>query len=515
MEKENAVPGKNGKSSLNNYPKITTHDLESKDKFLYTLYKNLRGLIEIREINGKAKSQFLTFDQLLEYYPRADKNIYIGMLTRKNEHSGKAENCLEGRVLWADFDNKTLDQVKAKTQALKPNIIVSSGHGYHTYWLLTKAYGPEILRPALRAIAEALGSDSRTAEPARIMRLPGTWNVKGNPVKCELISYDIKTPYSLEDIKKHYQVKENPATRQPEAGPEILIPGEAKPCILEILKGVPKGSRNWATGRLTKELQIKGYTRERAYNVLKAWNDRNDPPEQPGPLYNSFQAYWKTDYKLLGCKMPTKEQQAMLSKYCDRKNCPFTGPMEIILENTVKINNRIFTNYKKITGYDLILYAVLLSEWDGLNVSQILTALTLKQTRPVMTRKTLYGSLETLEKADLIEVTRKQGRATFAKTINKGNYGTGYTILSNGATLGAINGNILPHEYKLYILLLKYAFGKGQAYPSEATLAKDLGGVTPQSVSKTISGLSKAGYVKREYYYTPQGNEKLRCYLKV
>jgi hypothetical protein len=509
MEKEKAVPGKNGRGLVNDYPKVTTLDLENKEKFITPIYEGLGGYIEVREIGKKARSLFFTYDELKEYYPGSHNNIYIGMFTRKTKYSGKADNCLESRVLWADFDNETLDQVREKTKDLKPNIIVNSGHGYHTYWLLTEAYGPEILRPVLRAIAEALGSDSRTAEPARIMRLPGTWNVKGDPVKCKLISYDIKAPYSLENIKKHY-----PETRQPEARPEILIPGEAKPCILGILKGVPEGDRNLTTGRLTKELQIKGYTKERAYNVLKAWNDRNDPPEQSGPLYNSFRAYWKTDYKLLGCKMPTKDLQTKLNKYCDRKNCPFNGPMEIILENTVKINNRIFTNYKKITGYDLILYAVLLSELEGLNVPQILTALTLKQTRPVMTRKTLYGSLETLEKTDLIEVTRKQGRATFAKAINKGNYGTGYTILSNGATLGAINGDILPHEFKLYVLLLKYAFGKGQAYPSEATLAKDLG-VISSSVSKTISGLSKAGYVKREYYYTPQGNEKLRCYLKV
>jgi biotin operon repressor len=509
MEKKEAVPGKNGIDLFGDKSIITTTDLKNKDDFCISLFKGLRGYIEIREINGKAKSQFLTYSDLLEYYPKHDKNIYIGMFTRKNNRSGKAENCLESRVLWADFDNETLENIKEITKELKPNIIVNSGHGYHTYWLLDKAHKPEDLRPTLKAIAEALGSDSRTAETARVMRLPGTYNIKADPVKCELISIEGK-PYSLETIKKHYPANTKEQT-PPVSG---LIPGEQRQCILNILNGVPAGSRNWLTGRLTKELQVRGYTKGRAFEIVTAWNKKNDPPEAQDTLYKSFIAYWAGDYKLLGCKMPNKDQQATLSLYCDPSKCRYSGQFEVILDNAVKINNRVFSYYKKLSGYDLVLYAVLLSEKQGLSTPQIIQELTLKRSTPFMDRKTLYKSLEKLRKLDLIEVTQKQGRATFAKAINKGNYGTGYTILNYGATIGAINSNILPGEYKLYIHLLKYAFGKGEAYPSEETLA-NAWGVTKAYISNKIKGLRKAGYIKVDHVYKSNGFYKLLFRLKV
>ena len=509
MEKEKAVPGKNGKGLLSSQHIITTLQLKDKDNFLALLYKGLSGYIEIREINkGKSKPSFFNYEQLLEYYPCTDKNVYIGMFTRKNKTSGEGKNCLESRVLWADFDNKTLSEVKGATQELKPNIIINSGHGYHTYWLLEKAYTPQDLIPTLKALTQALGSDSRTSETARIMRLPASYNVKRDPIKCEVISID-EQPYKLEQIKELYP----PETTRQTANIEITI--SEKPCIINILKGVKSGVRNWATGRLTKEMQVRGYTKARAYEILREWNKRNDPPETLGKLYNDFQAYWQGDYKLLGCRLPNKDQQQVLAKYCDRSKCPFTSQIEIVLDNTVKINNRIFNNYKKLTGYDLIIHAVLLSESQGLNIQDIIQGITLKRSAPAMTRKTLYKCLDRLEKLELIEINKKPGYPIFAKAINSGNYGTGYTLLSNGATLGAINGNILPYEYKLYILLLKYAFGKGQAWPSLVTLGKDLGGIDYTAVSKTARGLERAGYIKREYIYTAKGNEKLKFRLKV
>jgi len=509
MEKEKAVPGKNGKGLLSSQHIITTLQLKDKDKFLALLYKGLSGYYEIREINkGKSKPSFFNYEQLLDYYPDTHKNVYIGMFTRENKRSGKAENCLESRVLWADFDNKTLSEVKEATQELKPNIIINSGHGYHTYWLLEKAYTPQDLIPTLKALTQALGSDSRTSETARVMRLPASYNVKRDPIKCEVISID-EQPYKLEQIKELYP----PETTRQTANIEIAI--SEKPCIINILKGVKSGERNWATGRLTKEMQLKGFPNKKAYEVLREWNKRNDPPETPGKLYTDFQAYWRVDYKLLGCRLKDKDQQQILSKYCDCANCPFSGRIEFKLDNTVKINNRIFSHYKKLSGYDLIIYAVLLSESQGLNTSEIIREITLRRKSPLMDIRTIRKALDNLEKLGLVETINKPGYPIFAKAKDQGTFGTGYTLITNGATNGAIHGTILPYEYKLYIVLLKYAFGKSKAWPCLVTLGKDLGGIQYSSVSKIVKGLEQAGYIKREYTYTPKGNQKLIFRLKI
>jgi len=75
-------------------------------------------------------------------------------LPEKTRLPARVSNCLESRVLWADFDNKTLSEVKGATEKLKPNIIISSGHGFHTYWLLDKAYTPKDILPVFKGIKQ-------------------------------------------------------------------------------------------------------------------------------------------------------------------------------------------------------------------------------------------------------------------------------------------------------------------------------------------------------------------------
>jgi DNA-binding MarR family transcriptional regulator len=69
---------------------------------------------------------------------------------------------------------------------------------------------------------------------------------------------------------------------------------------------------------------------------------------------------------------------------------------------------------------------------------------------------------------------------------------------------GAIDGRVTSAEFKLYVLLLKYAFGKGQCFPSLATLSKELR-VDEGPISRQLKALDKADYIDRHYGY--EGNE--------
>ena len=91
----------------------------------------------------------------------------------------------------------------------------------------------------------------------------------------------------------------------------------------------------------------------------------------------------------------------------------------------------------------------------------------------------------------------------FAKYIDQANYGMGYTIASNGAIMGLIDQRISSNQFKLYVLLLKYGYGKGEAYPSTITLAKDMGTSQP-TIAREIKGLQEAGYLEVSYVY-PKG----------
>ena len=81
----------------------------------------------------------------------------------------------------------TQASARAMLEALPfpPSIIVNSGHGLHAYWMLEEPLQAVEGKNALKAFSEAVKTvtgwddmDSSASEPARILRLPGTYNHK-------------------------------------------------------------------------------------------------------------------------------------------------------------------------------------------------------------------------------------------------------------------------------------------------------------------------------------------------
>lgn len=95
---------------------------------------------------------------------------------------------------------------------LPPSVVVSSGHGLHVYWLLdrpvtiTDDNRQEVMDTARKVQQLIRNAASRrgwhidpVADLSRILRVPGTYNYKGDPVLCEVIdaSYDLRYDYDL------------------------------------------------------------------------------------------------------------------------------------------------------------------------------------------------------------------------------------------------------------------------------------------------------------------------------
>ena len=79
------------------------------------------------------------------------------------------------------------------TQLPQPNLRVNSGYGMHWYWVLEDAITPIVWQPLANAMRGAMvangwvGDTSITVDSARILRPPGTVNMKsGSPVPVEI-----------------------------------------------------------------------------------------------------------------------------------------------------------------------------------------------------------------------------------------------------------------------------------------------------------------------------------------
>jgi hypothetical protein len=97
-------------------------------------------------------------------------------------------------MLWADLDGQDALERLAAFEPW-PSIVVRSGSPgcAHAWWVLNQALSPAHARVALRRLAHHLDGDMAAAEPARILRVPGTVNHKHDPpssVTCTRLELD-------------------------------------------------------------------------------------------------------------------------------------------------------------------------------------------------------------------------------------------------------------------------------------------------------------------------------------
>lgn len=141
----------------------------------------------------------------------ASKNLFFGVAARLTRGDGSLANCAVLHTLFVDADFKTTpeSEVRARLERfpLKPSIVVMSGGGLHLYWLLKEPIDlqapgeAERAKGLLRRLALALAGDLVAAEPARILRVPGTVNQKYDPARAVLIeAFDAERCYNTGDF---------------------------------------------------------------------------------------------------------------------------------------------------------------------------------------------------------------------------------------------------------------------------------------------------------------------------
>jgi len=174
-----------------------------------------------------------------------------------------------------------------------------------------------------------------------------------------------------------------------------------------------------------------------------------------------------------------------------------------VLDQGVAFNNRLLNEIHNFTGNELVVYGVLGSTPRGLTISQALEKLTTRKgERPCMTEKTFRKNAKALKALGFVEVSersKKSGHENIYRAKPQGTFGTGYTIVSTLAINGVIDGRITPAELKVYVQLLRYADGEGEAWPSVKTLSRDLQ-VSRPHITRCISELEQRDYLYKSYY---------------
>jgi hypothetical protein len=144
---------------------------------------------------------------------RDKANIWCAMAGFSPETRRDAVNAVCLQSFWLDVDahgkgpyetpNDALNGIKAfvKAAALpKPNYIHMTGHGAQVFWTLPEPVSTNEWQPVADCLQELakrinLGADPITADPARILRAPGTLNFRDPDNPVEAVMYETKSGY--------------------------------------------------------------------------------------------------------------------------------------------------------------------------------------------------------------------------------------------------------------------------------------------------------------------------------
>ena len=140
----------------------------------------------------------------------------VGLAGSSFGHKNCATDIVAVPGVWADIDlaapwrnSKPLPQTLGDAWAIldalpfPPSLLVDSGHGIHAYWLFKELWEFETDAERLEAAAVVKGWIDLIRETARkmgwevdpvgdlsrILRLPGTWNRKADPVEVRVLEH--------------------------------------------------------------------------------------------------------------------------------------------------------------------------------------------------------------------------------------------------------------------------------------------------------------------------------------
>lgn len=153
-------------------------------------------MLELRAMkDGQIRQQWFTsIDDFLAGAEKFEEgwNLYFGVATRFGEASTKGD-CYRVRCIWLDLDKLKLPTFEVFPS---PSIVVKSGHGWHIYWVFNESVVVRDkkwleVEATNRYLCDKFGGDVGSIDITRILRIPGTFNYKGDkPKKVEAFEYE-------------------------------------------------------------------------------------------------------------------------------------------------------------------------------------------------------------------------------------------------------------------------------------------------------------------------------------
>lgn len=206
-------------------------------------------ILEVRLLPLKQSTWFRA-EKLCPQPTWSGQNVYVGANPRKATGLRDAAGVALARSLFVDIDNTTNEEAFArleKSGVPRPTVIVRSGGGVHFYWRLAEPMTDlAAWSDRQRAMIALFSSDPAIHDPPRILRLPGTVNVKRG-LECELIEADPARVYGLDQFPEAAPRQQSTAARVAAMGGFAQgVAGLSRHSLIYLVQGATEGNRNQA-----------------------------------------------------------------------------------------------------------------------------------------------------------------------------------------------------------------------------------------------------------------------------
>lgn len=266
--------------------------------FFDALFSGCDGLVELRTLppgggtlNGRAFLAPQDDDALTHFVgTHLNDHLYFGTATRCTETNGTLENCAQLPALFVDLDFKHTPEATSRQRLAEcpfaASAIVSSGGGLHAYWFLKEPL--DLQDPTdraravslLRRLAHFLDADLQAAEPARVLRVPGSSNFKYDPPRQVFVErLEAEHRYNLSEFN------------------ELLppLPVETRPNGAFVApERILDGARNATLYKLARSLKTKGLDPDSIRAALAVENRKKCDPKLPDDEVDQLVAHAST-----------------------------------------------------------------------------------------------------------------------------------------------------------------------------------------------------------------------------
>ncbi len=195
--------------------------------------------------DGGDMSEWFPVDNVVQVPDLWKFNTYFGVHPSKQLKSKHQRTTLEDiaavNCLFSEYDlavGQTKDHLLESINQMDtpPSVIAFSGGGYHCYTLLTETYyihtqkSLEEIRDIQYAWVEWVGSDDGAKDLARVLRVPGSRNVKKeykpNYPTVEIVKFDLDLTYELYDLSQNvaHIIRKSKRTERVNTADPINVP---------------------------------------------------------------------------------------------------------------------------------------------------------------------------------------------------------------------------------------------------------------------------------------------------